>query len=456
MSGAMSSVERYAATHPKSREIWERSLKVSRGIHHDGRYTEPFPLHVSHCKGSRKWDVDGVEYIDYTMGHGSLMFGHAHPTLVDAVSQQVAKGTHYGAENPLAVEWAELICQLVPVAEKVEFVMTGTEADMMAVQLARAYTGRRKILKFSGHFFGWSDDLYVGVNPPYNKPIAGRLPAIAEDTVSDATVVIPINDLVAMEKALVKRDIAALFIEGGGEHCGTIGIPLEVIRAARELTKQHGTLLVIDEVISGFRWSPGGYQEAIGITPDLSPLGKMVSGGLPGAAICGRAEVMELLEIKQGQPDWNRYRKVMHPGTWNANPLSAAAGVTMLKMVASGEPQKRAERMAARLVSGVNRKIEERGIEACAYNASSTIHLHIGPCKKCDRVICLDADKRVVPGSVAALGRHLLLNGVDVLRGGIGWVSAVHTEEDIEQTIEGFGRAFDGMIEEGVIAPYAV
>ena len=143
-----SGVDRFIATHQKSKELGERAQKVSRGLHHDGRSIRPFHIYVSQAKGSRKWDVDGNEYIDYTMGHGSLMLGHAHPTLVQAVSEQVARGTHYGAENELAIEWAGLICQLIPVAERVEFVVSGTEADVMVAQLVRAYTGRNKLLKF--------------------------------------------------------------------------------------------------------------------------------------------------------------------------------------------------------------------------------------------------------------------------------------------------------------------
>ncbi|MBI5166524.1 MAG: aminotransferase class III-fold pyridoxal phosphate-dependent enzyme, partial [candidate division NC10 bacterium] len=424
---AINSIDRFITKNPKSKELWERSLKVSRGIHHDARYFEPFPIYTSHCKGSRKWDVDGNEYIDYIMGHGSLLLGHAHPSLVEAVSGQVARGTHYGTESELALEWAEIITQLIPAAEKAEFVMTGTEANMMIAQMARAYTGRTKILKFAEHFFGWSDHLQVGVVPPYDKPVAGHLPPIVDGAVSGATVVIPCNDEVALEKALAKRDIAALFIEGGGAHCGEIAMPPELWHMARRLTREYGTLLVIDEVITGFRWSPGGCQALVGVTPDLSSLGKMVSGGLPGAAVCGRAEVMELLEIKADDTEWNRYRRVVHPGTWNANPLSALAGIIMLKIVATGEPQKKADTMAKRLVTGLNCQIEKRGIEACAYNTSSAIHLYFGKCQKCDRELCLDATKRISPEIISALDRHFLLNGVHMFRGTIGWVSAVHT-----------------------------
>jgi glutamate-1-semialdehyde 2,1-aminomutase len=445
-------LDKFIATHQKSKELWSRSLKTSRGIHHDSRHTMPFPVYTAKAKGARKWDVDGNEYIDYTMGHGSLILGHAHPALIEAVSQQVSKGTHYGTENELAVEWAEQIRQLIPAAERVEFVVSGTEANIMIAQLARAYTGRNKILKFARHFFGWSDDLYVGVAPPHDKPIAGRLPPFTDDAVSGATVVIPCNDEVAMEKALVRKDIAALFLEGGGAHGGAICMPPGLVKKARQLTQKYGTLLVIDEVISGFRWSPGGYQATVGVTPDLSPLGKIVGGGLGGgAAVCGRADIMELLKIKPGDAEWNRYRRIMHNGTWNANPLIAAAGVTMLKIVAKGEVQKIAEASAKKLADGINKKIEQQGIAGCAYNTSSVLHIHLGKCQKCDRSICLDANKVTPPEVIQALNWHLLLNGVNLLRGVVGWVSTVHSKENIKQTIEAFGSALDGMIAENVI-----
>lgn len=448
----LSSIDRFTATHQKSKELWERSIKVSRGIHHDARFMFPFNIFVSEAKGSRKRDVDGNEYIDYTMGHGSLILGHAHPILVEAVSQQVAKGTHYGAENELAIEWAGLICQLIPVAERVEFVVSGTEADMMIAQVARAYTGRNKILKFARHFLGWSDHMHAGLAAPYDEPVPGRIPPFFDDAVSEGTVVIPCNDEVAMEEALSKKDIAALFLEGVGASGGTVCMPTELVQKARRLTQEYGTLLVIDEVITGFRWSPGGYQARVGVTPDLSSLGKIVSGGLAGgAAVCGRTDIMELLKIKPGEAEWNRYRRIVHPGTWNANPMNAAAGVAMLKVAAKGEVQKQAEAMAERLVAGLNRQIEKRGIEACAYNTTSAIHLHIGKCQKCDRTLCLDDTKSMSPEVVHALDMHLLLNGMQLLRGNEGFVSAVHTEEDIAQTIEAFGLALDGMVADGVI-----
>lgn len=454
MMTTKSGVDRFITTHKISKELSERALKVSRGPHHDGRILSPFHIYATRAQGSHKWDVDGNEYIDYTMGHGSLMLGHAHPTLVQALQEQVARGTHYGAENKQAIEWAELICQLIPAAERVEFVVSGTEADTMIAQMVRAYTGRKKILKFARHFFGWSDHMHVGVLPPFDKPVAGRLPPSVDGALTEATVVIPCNDEVAMAEALAKKDIAALFLEGGGASGGTICMPPELVKKARQLTSEYGTLLVIDEVISGFRWSPGGYQATIGVIPDLSPVGKIVSGGLAGgAAVTGRADVMELLTTKPGNTEWNRYRRVVHPGTYNANPMNAAAGVAMLKVIARGEVQKQTEAMAERLVTGLNSQIEKRGIEGCAFNTASVIHLHIGKCQKCDRALCLDTNKSMAPAVAGALDMHLILNGVQFLRGYTGFISTAHTEEDIAETVKAFGASLDGMISDGVIAP---
>lgn len=452
MAKIMTSVERFEATHKKSRELWERALKLGRGYHTDPILTRPFSIYITHAKGGRKWDVDGNEYIDFLMGFGALFLGHAHPALIEAVQRQIVKGTHYGGENELELEWAELVGKLIPAAERVEFTLSGSESNLLIARLARAFTGRKKILKFAEHYFGWAEDVLPGIAPPYEKPFAGQLPPAIEEAVSGYTVVLPCNDEVAMEEALAKRDVAAFFIEGGGANCGRIGIKPETVRKARKLTEQYGTLLVIDEVISGFRWSPGGYQAAIGVKADLSALAKLNGGGLPGgAAVCGRADVMELLKFKPGDAEWNRYRHVIHRGTWNGNPLTAAAAVAMLKIVEKGEVQKIAADKAKRLADGIQAEFDKRDIEACAYNATSVLHIHIGKCEKCDRSICLDIRKSMSPELVHAWNGHLLLNGVHLHRGAMGLVSPVHSDEDIKQTVKAFGAAMDGMREEGKI-----
>ena len=452
MPMVQNSVDKFTAKHPKSKGLWERALKVSRGIHSDPAYIHPFSIYFSRAKGSRKWDVDGNEYIDYTMGYGGLLLGNAHPALLEAVSKQINSGTHFGAENELEIEWAERICQLIPAAERVEFVLSGSEANMLIARLVRAYTGRTKILKFAEHYFGWGDDVMPGVARPYEKLYGGQLPPLTDDAVSGGTVVIPCNDAAAMEEALSSKEFAALFLEGGGANCGRIGMPPELVHTARQLTQKYNTLLVIDEVISGFRWSPGGYQAAIGVTPDISTLAKLTGGGFPGgAAVVGRAEVMEMFKLRPEDAEWNRLSHVVHRGTWNGNPLVSGAAIAALKIIAKGEVQKTAEASAKRLADGINREIEKRNIKACAHNATSILHLHVGECQRCDRTICLDTTKSMSPKVATALNTHLILNRLHLLMGTMAVVSAVHTEEDIDQSIQAFGAAFDGMLAEGII-----
>jgi len=232
----ISSVDKFLVTHQKSNELSERALRLGRGLHTDAIFSPPPYIYITHAKGSRKWDVDGNEYLDYVMGFGTLLLGHTHSALVEAVSEQITKGTHYGAENELELQWAELICQLIPAAERVEFVLSGSEGNMLLAALGRGYTGRKKILKFTEQYFGWADDLLPGIARPYDKPFAGQTPPIADDAVAEGTVVIPCNDEVAMERALAKRDIAVLFLEGGGANCGRIGMPPELVHKARQLT----------------------------------------------------------------------------------------------------------------------------------------------------------------------------------------------------------------------------
>lgn len=444
--------DRFAATHQKSRELWQRAIKVSRGFHTDPIVTRPFSIYITHGKGSRKWDVDGNEYIDYLMGFGALLLGHAHPAMVEAVQKQIVKGTHYGGENELELEWAEIIHKLIPCAEKVEFILSGSEADMLIARLARAYTGRSKILKFAEHYFGWAEDVLAGIAPPYDKPFAGQIPPFTNGVIGGGAVVIPCNDERAMEEALSKRDIAAFFVEGGGANCGRIGMKPEMVKKARELTKKYGTLLVIDEVISGFRWSKNGYQGAIGVTPDLSPLAKLSGGGIPGgAAVCGRADIMDLLQLRPGDAEWNRFKHVIHRGTWNGNPLTASAAVAMLKIVEKGEVQKIAADKASRLADGIQKEFDKRGIEACCHHGTSVLHLHLGKCEKCDRTLCLDTKKSMPAELVHAWNGHLIMNGVHLHRGAMGMVSPVHSDEDIAQTITAFGKAMDGLLADGLV-----
>lgn len=448
-----SSRERYIAKFLKSRALYERALgMIPRGVTHDARFILPFPIYITHAHGSHKWDVDGYEYIDYWMGHGALVLGHAHPSVVDAVREQVAQGTHYGAEHELVLEWASLIKKLIPCAERIEFTSSGTEADMLAVRLARAFTGRRKVVKFADHFFGWSDELMKGLNEPYDRPPGGGF--VVSHTRD--TIVIPANDEAALENALSDGDVAILMLEASGARMGVTGIESSFYQTMRDLTKKYGTLLHFDEVVTGFRYSPGGVQAVIGITPDLTALGKAVAGGIPGAgAVVGRADVMEMLSFKKDDAEWNRYKRVMHPGTFNANPFTAAAGVAALKILATGEPQKQAEKMAVMLRRGMQQVLDNRGMAGCVYGDMGNYHIYFGECElqdKCDRRVCLNSTKvrNLTVGESLAL--NLTLNNVHTLSRGLdGVLSAAHSKADINRTVEGFDTSIDTMLKEGVL-----
>jgi glutamate-1-semialdehyde 2,1-aminomutase len=445
-------IARYEERFPKSKALYERARKVMpRGVSHDQWHARPFPLYMTRAEGPRVWDVDGNAYIDYYGGHGGKVLGHAHPAVVAAVQAQIRHGTQYGAACDLAVDWAERIQQLVPSAERVEFVNSGTEAVMYGIRLARAFTGRRKVVRFEFHFGGAYDAVAVGNKKPFDIPVsAGVLPETVRDTV-----VIPMNDAAALESALKDRDAAVVIAEAAGSSSGVVGIDPPFYAAMRELSARYGTLLFFDEVVTGFRYSPGGVQAAVGVTPDLTSLGKGVTGVVPGAgAIVGREEVMNLLLLKDEH--WNRYGRVAHSGTFNANPLCAAAGIAYLNLIATGESTRAANENARRVRDGFQAGLDARGVDGCVYDAGfSAVHIYFGPCERrgtCGRTVCLNAAKTRDPALGEALFMNLALNGVKTpTRGYDLFVSAVHTQGDLAHTVAAFDRSVDALLVEGVL-----
>jgi glutamate-1-semialdehyde 2,1-aminomutase len=425
--------ERFNVQLPSSKVLYDRACQVlPSGVTHDARYLTPFPPYIDRAFGSRKWDVDGNEYVDYWMGHGALLLGHAHPKLVQAIQEQVARGTHFGGCHELEIRWAELISQLMPAAEKVRFVGSGTEATHLAMRLARAFTGKTKTIKFAGHFHGWHDAVTSAVIEPDEAPSPGVLRSSLEATIS-----LPPNDSALVEKAIEQDgDVAAVIVEPGGGSWGTIPTTGEFLRELRRVTAQHKVVLIFDEVVTGFRLAPGGAQEYYGVVPDLVCLAKVVAGGLPGGAIAGRREIMELLAFKD-DPDWNRRRKIAHQGTFNANPLSAAAGIAVLEEVAEGDCIRQANGLCAQLADGMNEVLQGAGIPGRVYVLGSMFHIAL-------EVEPDDADYRhlvrLAKGPKASeLRKAMLLEGVDLMRNG-GFLSAAHTADDIDKTIEAFAK----------------
>ena len=436
--GVQNIVEEYVGTHPASQKLHGRAEKLfaANGATHGSRILDPFRPYITHAKGSRKWDVDGNEYIDYVLGHGALILGHCHPDVVRAVQEQVAKGFHYGENHELEIEWAELIKKMMPATERVELFACGQEANMMAVRLARVFTGRKKILRFMENYHGWADEL-----------IAIDTPGIVNEEATE----IPMHDLSRLETELAKKEYAILFLEGGGASMGG-QIPWEAdfVRALPGLTKKYGTVFFIDEVVTGFRDSPGGWQATIGVTPDLTSLGKAVSGGVSAGAVVGRADIIDMLKPKAPPQPFLR-----HFGTWNANPLVSAAGVAACKLYLDGEPQKRAKQMGTYLREKGNQALKERGISGRLYGRN-IIHIYFGPIdyEPSDDTLPPTKDVQKLLGGATAnekLCLHLLHRGVATMGARFFIMSAAHTEGDINQTVEAFDSALEGMVAEGTL-----
>jgi glutamate-1-semialdehyde 2,1-aminomutase len=440
----------YEVEFPTSRRLYEQARSVfPGGVTHDLRYLEPFPIYIERAEGGHKWDADGHELIDFWSGHGSILLGHSHPEVVAAVQEQMGRSTHPGGCHELEVEWGGWVQKLVPSAERVRFVSSGTEATMMALRLARIFTGRPRVLKFAGHFHGWNDFLMPGADLPYDgSPGPGVLPATAANTV-----IIPPNDPAAVERALeTDAQIGCVILEPTGGHFGSVPIRGEFLKKLREITSRRQRLLIFDEVISGFRVHPGGAQAYYDVIPDLTSLAKILAGGLPGGCLAGRADVLAALEFRPGKP------KMKHPGTFNANPLSAAAGATTLGIVASGEPCRRASEIGRLLRQRANQMFRERSLDWIAYGEFSGFKFlpdYRGPRPDVDGFVPYDGDPARLeapkkPGFVHAFRRGMLLNGVD-LPGLAGLTTAAHTAADVERTVKAVSQTVDLLASAGIM-----
>jgi glutamate-1-semialdehyde 2,1-aminomutase len=435
-------LKRYEVEFSNSRRLHLQAKELfPNGVTHDLRHLEPFPIYVHLAEGSHKWDVDGHELIDYWSGHGALLLGHGHPAVVEAVQRQAARGTHPGACHELEIEWGQWVHKLIPSAEKLRFVSSGTEATLMALRLARIFTGKPKVLKFAGHFHGWHDFLIPGADlPAEGKPV----PGVPGETANN-TVIIPPNDPEAVEQALASDpQIGCVILEPTGGHFGAVPIRGEFLKAVREMTTRLGRLLIFDEVITGFRVHPGGAQAHYGVIPDLTTLAKILAGGLPGGCLAGRADVLASLEFRPGKP------KMKHPGTFNANPLSAAAGVAALKVVSTGQPCQIANERARSLRRKLNNLFVQREANWVAYGEFSGFKLlsgYDGPRPTSEDFVPYNGDVNQLgaaksPGLVHAFRCAMLLNGVD-LPGLGGMTTAAHTEADVDRAVSAVAATLD-------------
>jgi glutamate-1-semialdehyde 2,1-aminomutase len=383
------------------------------------------PLFIARGKGSRIWDVDGNEYIDYVCSWGPLILGHAPPAVVQAIQAAAENGTSFGAPTELEIALARLITEAMPGVEMVRFVNSGTEATMSALRLARAATGRPLVIKFAGCYHGHVDSLLVAAGSgamTFGIPDSpGVPPAVAQ-----TTLVLPYNDLAAVERAFAShgREIAAVIVEPVAGNMGVVPPRPGFLEGLRQLTRDHGALLIFDEVITGFRLGYGGAQALYGITPDLTCLGKIIGGGLPVGAYGGRRDLMRLVAP---------VGPVYQAGTLSGNPLAMSAGIATLQALRQPGVYAQLEERAAALAEGLTAAARAAGVPVHCARAGSMLTLFFTDQPVVDYDTARQADTR----RYAAFFRGMLDEGVYLAPSQFEalFVSLAHTPDDIAQTV---------------------
>ncbi len=416
--------EDYVSKTPTSKVLYERAKEVlPAGVSYAIRHFEPYPFYTARAKGCKLYDVDGNEYIDFWLGHTALILGHSPPAVVRAVKKQLEKGTHYGTAHELEIALAEQISKMIPTAEMVRFTNSGTEANMYAVRLARAYTGRGKIAKFEGGWHGGYDALHKAVKPPYNLPeSAGLTSGALEDTI-----VLPFNDVKSVRERLKgnENEVAAIIIEPVLGSGGAIPAEREFLKELREWCDKNRTLLIVDEVITGFRLAPGGVQQYFGVRPDITVLGKILGGGFPVGALCGPAEIMERLDhTKYPRPYCS-----FHGGTFTANPITMTAGLTTLKALEDGHLINELNRLGDKVRSQIREIFEAKGVDVQVTGAGSLFSVYFTREEVKDANTAFRADKR----KLIEYHWRLLLNGIFFLPAHYGALCTAHGKADIKK-----------------------
>jgi glutamate-1-semialdehyde 2,1-aminomutase len=381
------------------------------------------PFFVERAQGARLTDTDGRTYIDYVQSWGASILGHAHPKVVEAVQQAAALGTSYGAPTPHEVELAEAICQRVASVEKVRLVSSGTEAAMTAVRLARGATRRDKIVKFAGCYHGHLDALLVAAGSGVATLGLPGSAGVTEGTTHD-TIVVPYNDIAALDATFAAHEIAAVLVEPVAANMGLVPASEGFLSVLRDRCSNAGALLVFDEVITGFRVALGGAQAAFGITPDLSIFGKVIGGGLPLAAVGGKAEIMD--ELAPLGP-------VYQAGTLSGNPLATAAGLAVLGQLDDAS-YARLEQTAARLEDGMRKVFADAGVAAKVTRANTLLGIFFadGPVTNYDEAKRADHDRyATVFHGLLDRGVYFAPSGYETL-----FPSLAHTDADVEVTLD--------------------
>jgi len=390
------------------------------------------PLFVARAEGARFWDEDGRAFIDYVGSWGPMILGHAQPAVVAAVRAAAERGTSYGAPCAAEVELAEQIVKLMPAVEKVRFVSSGTEATMSALRVARGHTGRCKILKFDGCYHGHADSLLVAAGSGVATLGIPGSPGVPQGTVAD-TLVAPFNDVPALEAAFREHghDLAAVIVEPVCGNMGTVAPRAGYLEALREITSRSGTVLIFDEVMTGFRLALGGAQQLYGVRPDMTCLGKIMGGGLPAAAYGGRADIMATVA-----PDGPVYQA----GTLSGNPLAMAAGAKVLELLAQPGLYATLEARSARLEEGLKRAARDAGTTVTVNRVGSMITVFFCAGPVTDYTTAKQSDtKRFARFFHAMLARGVYLPPAQFEA---AFVSLAHGEAEIDETVAAAAAAF--------------
>ncbi|MCR1783466.1 aminotransferase class III-fold pyridoxal phosphate-dependent enzyme [Nocardioides carbamazepini] len=390
---------------------------------------QPQPLYIKHGSGAVLTDADGHDYLDYVLGWGPIILGHAHPEVTAAVTRQVRLGTGYGAAHRLEAEVAETVVDAIPGAEKVLWTNTGTEANLIALRLARSVTGRRRVAKMVGHYHGWSDPFLVGYRPDAAGDFDTAGSVGQDPGALDALDVLPFGDVDAVRGALAAREHAALFVEPVMCNSGVIPPPDGYLQELRSICTETGTTLVFDEVITGFRLAFGGAAAKYGVAPDLVVLAKALGNGLPIAAVTGAAPIVDATE-----------RGTVHAGTYNGSPLVLSGVEATLGVLHADSVYDHLEVVTSRLARGLGDALVHAGVTGHVHHVGPVLQCSLGPA---------DASPggffRADQSRYDQLSAALLRRGVMVMPGGRWYVSVAHTDDQVDATVDRFADALSDL-----------